>query len=358
MICVFLLQRNKLLYRIDLNKDVVFSLISGRFVTETVLSCVSIICNTLALVAVRYVHGHQTAYHILFTNLSIANILCSVLSWLCNNTLFLFENQITFMIISGTHSVCELFVYLMAAVLVSTSFGIVSTLTMLGFATVHYFAICNPLHHETIVRKRRIWIFICCTWIVTLGSACIPFVTMLNIVKRGECGEDMLSHILFMVVLTTNVSIGVVALVYVTIVSLCLRIYAEIYKLQKRLSQFRFNQEVNSERKAFITIVILIATLTIFFIPFAVVYVVSLNSNSGSHLQSDALIYYMNLLPYIKYFTDPIIYGARMREIRDTWRHVLVRCGLVKCTCLQSAEFIQVPTSSGSVTITVAVSAV
>ena len=322
------------------------------------LGCVSVICNTLALIAVRYVHGHQTPYHILFTNLSVANILCSILSWLCNNTLFLFEDHITFMIISGTHTVCELFVYLMAAVFVSTSFGIVSTLTMLGFATVQYFAICNPLHHETIVRKRRIWIFISCTWTITLGSACIPFITLLNIVKKGECGETMLSHILFMVVLTTNVSIGVVALFYIIIISLCLRIYAEIYKLQKRLSQFRFNQEVNTERKAFVTILILIATLTVFSIPFTVVYVVSLNSSSGSYLQSDALIYYMNLLPYIKYFTDPIIYGARMREIRDTWRHVLVRCGLVKCTCIQSAELIQVPTSSGSVTITVAVSAV
>ena len=55
-------------------------------------------------------------------------------------------------------------------------------------------------------------------WIITLGSACIPFVTMLNIVKRGECGEDMLSHILFMVVLTTNVSIGVVALYQTAII--------------------------------------------------------------------------------------------------------------------------------------------
>lgn len=335
-----------------------FSFLAGRFVTETILSCVSVICNSLALVAVR-LHSHQTPYHILFTNLSIANILCSVLSWLCNNTLFLFEDQITFMILSGQQSVCELFVYLMAAVLVSTSFGIVSTLTMLGFATVQYFAICNPLHHETIVRKRRIWTFVFCTWIITLGSACVPFVAMLHVVKKGDCGDAMLSHILFVVVLTTNVSIGIVAVVYVIIVSLCLRIYTEIYKLQKRLSRFRFNQEVNSERKAFVTIVILIVTLTLFFIPFAVVYVISLNSSSQSHLQSDALIYYMNLLPYIKYFTDPIIYGARMREIRDTCRQVWAKCGLLRrCTCLPNAEFTPVPTSTGSVTVTVAVSAV
>ena len=305
------------------------------------LSCVSIICNTLALVAVRYVHGHQTAYHVLFINLSIANILCSVLSWLCNNTLFLFEDQITFLIVSGTQSVCDLFVYLLAAVLVSISFGIVSTLIMLGFATVQYFAICNPLRHETIVRKRRIWMVICCMWMITLGSACIPFVTMLNSVRKGECGDVMLSQILFVVVLTANVSIGVVGLVYIIIVFLCLRIYSEIYKLQQRLSQFRFNQEVNNERKAFVTIVILMTTFTVFFIPFAVVYVISLNSN----LQNDALIYYMNLLPYIKCFTDPILYGARMREIRDIWRQVIVKCGWVKCTCLQNAELIQVFTS-------------
>ncbi len=325
---------------------------------ETVLSSVSVICNVLALVAVRYVHSYQTPYHILFTSLSVANILCSVLSWLCNNTLFLFSDHIAFLIISGQQSVCEVFVYLMAAVLVTSSFGIISTMTMLGFATVQYFAICNPLHHETMLRKRHIWIFISCTWMITLGSACIPFVVMLHIVKNGDCGEPMLSSILSMVVNATNVSIAVVGLVYVCIVALCIRTSLEIHRLHQRLSQYRFNQEVNKERKAFVTIVILIITLTLFMIPFAVVFVVSLNSNSEASLQSDTVIYYMNLLPYVKYFTDPIIYGARMRELNDALRRLLLKCGLLKCSCLRDTEFVPVPTNSGSVTNTVAVSAV
>ena len=81
---------------------------------------------------------------------------------------------------------------------------------------------------------------------------------MIQVVKAGECDEAMLTHILFVVVLTTNVSIAIVGLVYMTIVILCLRIYREIYKLQQRLSQFRFDQEINNKRKAFVTIVILI----------------------------------------------------------------------------------------------------
>ncbi len=250
----------------------------------------------------------------------------------------------------------------MVAALVAISFGIVGTLTMLAFSTVQYFAICDPLHHQDIASKRRIWIFISSSWILTLGSTLIPFVIMYTAVKNNECAEAMLSQILFMTVLSTNISIAVILIVYVIMVLICLRIYAEIWKLQRRLSQFRSDQDLNSERKAFVTILIMIATLTVCFIPFAVVYVVSLNSNSLEKLQSDVLIYYMNLLPYVKYMSDPIVYGSRNREIRSVCYKGLLKIGLMKkcskCSCMRPSEFTPVPTSSGALTTSVAVSAV
>ena len=251
-----------------------------------------------------------------------------------------------FFVFSEKQTICEIFVYLMVAALVAISFGIVGTLTMLAFSTVQYFAICDPLHHQEIASKRRIWIFITCSWILTLGSTLIPFVIMFTSVQSDECGEPMLESILFMTVLSTNVSIAVILLIYITMVLICLRIYAEIVKLQKRLSQFRYNQEMNNNQKAFVTTLILIGTLTLCFIPFATVYVVSLNSNSLEKMQSDVLIYYMNLLPYIKYLSDPLVYGTRNREIRKAFEKLIQkRALLINCLCWRSNEHIQVPTS-------------
>ncbi len=78
--------------------------LTGRFAAETVLSILSVLFNILAFCAVQLVHGHRTVYHLLFTNLSIANILCSILSWLCNNALFLFEQHIAILIITRKFS--------------------------------------------------------------------------------------------------------------------------------------------------------------------------------------------------------------------------------------------------------------
>ena len=260
---------------------------------------------------------------------------------------------------SEKQTICEIFVYLMVAALVAISFGIVGTLTMLAFSTVQYFAICDPLHHQEIASKRRIWVFICSSWILTLGSTLIPFVIMYTSVKHGECGESMLSQILFTTVLSTNISIAVILIVYVIIVTICLRIYAEIWKLQRRLSQFRTDQDLNNKQKAFVTILIMIATLTLCFIPFAVVYVVSLNSNSLESMQSDVLIYYMNLLPYVKYISDPIVYGSRNREIKTVCCKILLKIGFLKnCWCMRNADFIPVPSPSGTLTTAVAVSVV
>ena len=317
-----------------------------RFATETSLGALSVLSNALSLTAFNYVYGRQTAYHILFLNLAIANILCTILSWLCNNILFLFNKQMFDLMASS--SMCEVFVYLLAAVFASSAFGLVSTLTMLGFSTVQYFAVCRPLDHTFIVRKRRVCIFIVTSWLVSLSCACLPFFILLGLTHKGTCDEDMLGTILLVVIIGTDISLGVVVLTYLSIVGLCLRIYTEIQKLRKRLSQFRFDHEVSGERKAFVTIIILLSTLTIFFIPYVAVYAITLNSSdSGIDMQSDALIYYMNLLPYLKFFTDPIIYGMRMKEVREGWSRMMITCGVKNCSCMKH-EFTFVPHTTTS----------
>ena len=239
---------------------------------------------------------------------------------------------------TGLLFLLQVFVYLTAAVFVSSAFGIVSTLTLLGFITVQYFAICRPMQHMSLVRKKRVVIFLLLSWAVTVLGACMPFVALLVLINSKSCTFQLLHTILLVVIMGANICIAIVAIIYTCVIGTCLRIYIEIRHLQKRLSQFRFDQDVRREQNAFVTTLLLMATLTIFFIPYTSVYVVSLNNSQGEHINSRALIYYMNILPYIKFFSDPLIYGLRMKEIHDgCWRFAYM-CRCHQCCGMASRE--------------------
>jgi len=61
----------------------------------------------------------------------------------------------------------------------------------------------------------------------------------------------------------------------------------------------------------------MLATLGVFFAPYMTLHVLSLNLPAASdYLHDSAVVYYMNLLPYFKFISDPIIYGMRMREVK------------------------------------------
>ena len=123
--------------------DTYFS--TTRFAIESVVAVMGSVANVAALVAIASAPRSQhTVYRTLFVNLAIVNIIACVLSWLCNNTLFLFQRNIVNMLRRGA-TLCWTFVVLVSAVFASSLFGLVSTLTMLGLTTVQYIAICRPL---------------------------------------------------------------------------------------------------------------------------------------------------------------------------------------------------------------------
>jgi len=80
--------------------DVYYS--QNRFAAETVCALVAAAANILVLVAMRRAQNimtvgqirSSTAYSILFINLGIANSLSCILSWLANNSLFMFNHQL------------------------------------------------------------------------------------------------------------------------------------------------------------------------------------------------------------------------------------------------------------------------
>lgn len=116
------------------------------------------------------------------------------------------------------------------------------------------------------------------------------------------------------IVIGVNVSVSAVGAIYLVVIVVCLRIYLEVRRLQRRLLQFSIDQNLKHERKAFVTTVILLATLTFFFLPHTVIFAFTFNGATDHLLHSAPLVHYMNLLPYVKFLTDPLIYGLRMRR--------------------------------------------
>ena len=306
-----------------------------RFALETTLATMAILINLITLVAMQHARYHRSksVYNTLFVNLAVANILTCALSWLCNNVMFLFEQQLLAMVVT-TFNMCKLYVYLTAAVFVTSASGIVSTLTMLGFTTVQYFAICKPLQHQSILRKTRVRIFIGCSWVVSLIGGLVPFTVLLFITQDRPCDKSLLDIILKVVISGVDACVALVTVIFIITVVLCIRIFVQLRKLGGSIAQHRHERNVmKGEKRAFVTIVILVVTLATLVIPYTIIYMISLNSEKDMGIQSQAVIYYMNLLPYLKFISDPIIYGLRMREFKEGCINIGLKCGLKHCGC-------------------------
>lgn len=82
----------------------------------------------------------------------------------------------------------------------------------------------------------------------------------------------------------------------------------------------------------------MLATLGVFFAPYMTLHVLSLNlPAANNYLHDSAVVYYMNLLPYFKFTSDPIIYGLRMREVKVGFLIVVRGCCALRrsiCDCL------------------------
>jgi len=262
---------------------------------------------------------HTSVYNILFVNLAVTNALTSILLWFANNLLFLFDE---FMLKLSHRNTCAFMVSLASALFISMAFGIVTMMTMLGFAVVQYFAICRPLRHLYVLRRRKIVVFLIITWIVSLIGGFAPLTVLALIVRAQDCATWLHGLITSVVRHGVNVDAAFLAFVHVIIVVLCVSIYVRLSVIRAEMTPFRFAHDMRTERRTGVTLIVLLLTLNVTFVPFVVLQVLSLNSPASAYLGSAALVYYMNLLPYVKCMLDPLVYGLRMRELRECWRRV------------------------------------
>ena len=318
----------------------------SRFTVETVAMVTSTAFNMAAFMLIPHTRQQpygQSVYHLLFLNLALANMAASVLMWLTNNAIYLFKEHFMAAMLGG--SICRVFVYLVSAGFVSTAFGLISALTMLGFSTVQYIAVCKPLHHTAILRRSRVLVFLVCCWVATLLAALIPFIILMMMTSSGVCGAKTLTMISDFLVIGTKACTCFVSVIYCITIALCVRIYVEIRVLGARMMQCRHERNVNTEKRAFITMLILLVTLMLTFLPYTILFIYSLDHSDSSVESNRALIFYMSLLPYCKFSSDPVLYGIRMRGLGIVCHRLGVACGCASCACVRDDRRTRPPSS-------------
>ena len=303
--------------------DTYYSL--ARFVVETSLAVTSVVVNLIALIAAECSKTEATLSHPLFVNLALSNTLASALAWLFNNVLVLFEELVIKLMYS--EKLCRVTLMGLGASILMSMLGIISTLTLLGFAIIQCIAINKPLHYTGLVTRKKINLYLLAIWSVTIAASVLPMTGLVISSENRECTKQFLKDLVFGITVCGNLGNAIIGAVYVAIIVLCIKVYIDIRKHWDRIHHFRQRWELHRNWKAFVTTALLVGSLTMFFLPSCVVYFVTMNFNDMSlSRDSSILTYIMNMLPYVKFITDPVIYGMRTKEVREGYRRVTLKC--------------------------------
>ena len=158
---------------------------------------------------------------------------------------------------------CLFFIYLMAALFVSTAFSIVSTLTMLGFSVVQYLAI-RRVDQSSTDNRSRVGVFIVFAWTFSLIGGIAPFTVMLIFARYQPCGLGLRRLIRLVLLYGVDACVSFVIVIYVTIFILCFLIYVRIRAIHRQLDRSDQLANVHRERRALGTIAMMLATLGLF----------------------------------------------------------------------------------------------
>ncbi|KAK2190036.1 hypothetical protein NP493_91g02017 [Ridgeia piscesae] len=312
-----------------------------RFVPFTVLSAAGFVFNALSVAALCRIR-RRTVHHTLLLNLAVCDALGSLLLWMYYNSPCLFPH---FPITTPAH--CLFIAVVLVAPVVLTL--CTSLFSLLMLAINQYFAICWPLLAATSSTKGRAAACIGAAWVLSVVCALLPAVFILAAAGGGF--ERCAGHATAVGVKSLEICSYALACLIVVIVALYGRIYREVLSYRRRMPPTptastcsRSSAASNSSRhrrrvrlvaacqapsaehnyKAFVTTLMLWFTLVLFWLPFMVFHFLSMHLDI-EHV-SDALLnakfYLIDFLPTLNFFTDPIIYGIRMREVRSAYRRL------------------------------------
>ena len=301
-----------------------------RFIPYTVFAVACVFFNVLSVGAMLHIRGRRSVHHTLLLNLAVCDMVGSVLLWMYYNSPLIFPH---FEITTLGH--CMFITLVLVAPYILSLCN--SFLSLLMLAINQYMAICHPLRSVTNITKGKIYLCIACAWLLSVVLATCPAFLMLMMTQQKHCtlyATEMAVHSLEIC------AYGLAGLI-VIIVALYARVYRKILDYRKEQAQIRRtcrnnNHDSESNFKAFITTAVLTSTLVIFWLPYMVFHFISAHVEYDS-ISDDALrvkFYAVDFLPVLNFLTDPIVYGIRMKEIREGYQYMFHR--ILPCCCNDS----------------------
>lgn len=300
-----------------------------RFVVGTVLAALSASSNGLMLVGVLAVRrrrrGQSSTSNIrlMFLHMAATNVVCCATLWLSDNLLFFFGRQMGRLM---ARDACRFLIYATGAIFVAASFGVMSKLSMLGFSCVQYVSVCHPLRHRKDQVRRKLVLFLVLSWVVSLLVGSLPTVALKILTTRhSQCRVWIRLAVLKVHACGIVIGGAFDVIVYAVIVLLCIGIHQRMRVVRREMTRFRFSRDARSEMKGVATVAAIMSALGFYSMSHIVIHVLSLTGYGGISLDSGALIYYMNMSPYVQLMLEPFVYGLRMHELTNVFRICHVR---------------------------------
>lgn len=300
-----------------------------RFVVGTVLSALAAASNGLMLIGVWVVRRGQSStsstanIRLMFLHMAATNVICCATLWLSDNLLFFFGRQMARLLV---RDVCRFLIYPTGAIFVAASFGVMSKLSMLGFCCVQYMSVCHPLRHRKDKVRRKLVLFLVLSWILSLLVGSLPSVALKILMTRhAQCKLWIRVAVLKIHAYGIVVGGAFDVIIFVAIVLLCIGIYRRMRVVRREIWRFRFSRDARCEMKAIATVAAIMSALSFYSMSHIVIHVLSLTGYGGISLDSGALIYFMNLSPYVQLMLEPVVYGLRMHELHDVVKNCHVQ---------------------------------
>ena len=300
-----------------------------RFVMEVVLAIAAVSCNLVALGLSRRHRYHHHAYRALFWNMSIANTLSAISAFLGNNSI-----KVLSLWPPRPEEICIWLRMFTALNFSAMVFPLVAASALLGFALVHYLLLCQPLHSDRLLypnNVRRVlvlsWLFCTC-----LGTGLSMWITLGSDDAAGRCDKRKIPFIL---VIGTDIFVTLISLIYMAVIGFTTKLYFEIKGLRRNLGRIVFFDDLQTERRTLRTLILLLSVTAIFWCPYYIFYTLSLNTSWITVTDNSFIVYSMTMLPYLKYCSDPLIYGKRMLGLQQEITRIANR---TKCMCKKNKD--------------------
>ncbi|KAM4561938.1 trace amine-associated receptor 3-like [Fundulus diaphanus] len=268
---------------------------------------ITVALNLLVIISVSHFRQLHTPTNILLLSLAVSDLLVGLISmpgeiYQSTSCWFLGDN------------ICFLYNYL-CFIIPSTSVG-----DMVLISIDRYVAICDPLHYQTRVTKRRVKVCVCLCWLCSVVYKILFIKDDLiqagwNNSCYGECvtAVDLISGT-FDLVLTFFAPITIIIVLYMRVFVVAV---SQARAMRSQVTAVKLQHSVTttakkSELKAARTLGVLVVLFLISFCPAYCVYL------AGVELFSDSSVFAVDFLFYFNSCVNPVIYALFYPWFRET----------------------------------------